>query len=286
MYLFSCFVPASDDVINIVTYGDNSVIEQYVERLQISYKHKFNKIDLEEHAIENSDGIYITIGEKALINIINQKIKKPILAVFIKKNSFHHIIKAAIHNNLAIGQVVNFNNIGAIYSDPPLKKQMELISYIFGESASIGVITSPITDFMQKEISRQAKTNKLSVEFISYNGKDNINKTINTLREQDVLLAIPDNLVWNTKTLKNIILSTYRNKQPIVGFSRSLVSAGSIGTYYSDLDHVVKETVDRIKIIKSRTPINFRLSPKYNALSTNKKVIRSLNLKQPTIKVL
>lgn len=272
---------SASNVINIITFGESSIKEQYVQRLKSVLLSRFNEIDIEKDKITKTEGIYIAIGSKALIQLLELKLQRPILTVFVKKSSFYHIIKGFEHQSLAQGQLVNLNHIGAIYSDPPIEKQIQLISEIFGAKASFGVVTSPITEFMQTEITHLANANNLSVEFVNYRSNDNINKIINSLKNQNVIFAIPDNLVWNSTTLKNIVLSTYRNEQPIVGFSRNLVKAGSIASSYSDLGDVVKETIDRVKLMDMTNPVTIRASAKYNSLVTNDNVLRSLNLKQP-----
>jgi len=280
-YFFTLNVNANNEAINIVTYGESSVKDQYIKALKAISLYKFNDIDLNKNKIEGSQGVYIAIGSKALTHLIDLKLKAPILTVFVKRNAFFHIIKSTEHEQLASGELANLNNIGAIYSDPPINKQLHLINEMFGKSASIGVITSPISSYIKKELSLMARSQNLSIKFVDYDPNDNINKTINSIKEQSVLLAVPDSLVWNSATLKNIVLSTYRNEQPIIGFSRSLVKAGSIATYYSNLDHIVLETIDRLKLMHEEPSINSRSSSKYNSLVTNDNVIRNFNLKQP-----
>lgn len=285
IFLIFCFfalsAKANVKAINIVTYGNNPVKEQYIETLKLASLYKFNEIDLTKHKIEGSQGVYIAIGAKALNHLIELELKAPILTVFVKRNSFYHTIQSAEHKSLANGKLADLNNIGAIYSDPSIEQQLDLIKGIFGVSASIGVITSQLSSFMKDELSLLVDNQNLSIKFVNYDPNDNINKTINSIKEQSVLLALPDSLVWNSTTLKNIVLSTYRNEQPIVGFSRSLVKAGSIATYYSDLDHIVLETVNRLKLMNEEQPINIRASSKYNFLVTNDNVLRSFNLKKP-----
>jgi hypothetical protein len=279
--LFTFETWAGNNVINIVTFGESTVKDLYVQDLRAALKNKINEIDIKKDTIVNPEGIFITIGAKSLIGLLELNIPLPTLSVFVKKSSFYHIIKTYEHKSLAQGFIVHTKNIGVIYSDPPLDKQVRLIREIFGNSASFGVVVSPITNYMQNEILLLAEENDISVKFVKYNAGININKTINSLKKQDVILAIPDQLIWNSSTLKNIVLSTYRNEQPIIGFSRNLVKAGAIATHFSDLDDVVKETVDRITLMNQKSPIIIRSSSKQTSLVTNDNVIRSLNLNKP-----
>jgi hypothetical protein len=268
------------ETINVITYGETSIKNQYVKKLKAKYPALYKEIDLQKDSITDNKGIFIVVGSMALNKIIELKISNPIIAVFVKESNFYHTLQSIKHKYLSKNEIISLENVGAIYSDPSLEKQIELIKKIFGSRSSFGVITSPITYFLQQSIQEIASKNDLSVKFVNFSKGENINKVINSLKNQEVVLAISDNLVWNSSTLKNIVLSTYRNEQPILGFSRNIVKAGAIATYYADMDSIVMETLDRIKDLKKNN-IGIRSPSKYNSLITNGNVLRSLSLKDP-----
>lgn len=266
--------------INILSDGNTDIKMKYLELLKQKFPAEYHDLNVLDKSINRRNGLFIAIGANALKKAIELKVQNPVIAVFIKQSNFYHTLKSIEHNNLSQGQYINLDNIGAIYSDPPISMQTKLIKEIFGVQASFGVITSPITKFLIPHIQKYADENNLSVKFINFTEGENINKVLNSLKEQNVLFAMPDELVWNSKTLKNIVLSTYRNDQPIIGFSRNLVKAGAIATYYTDLNGVVMETIDRINEFKVNAP-PIRTSSKHNSLVTNSSVLRSFGLKEP-----
>tara|TARA_B110000196_G_scaffold317808_1_gene331738 strand:- start:1473 stop:2339 length:867 start_codon:yes stop_codon:yes gene_type:complete len=272
--------PSLAVTINILSDSDTTIKTKYLDLLRQKYTAEYHDLNFLDKSINRREGLFIAIGTKALRKVIELKVNKPVIAIFIKQSNFYHTLKSIEHNNLSQGQYINLDNIGAIFSDPPISMQTKLIKEIFGAQASLGVITSPITSFLTPHIQKYADENQLSVEFINFTDGENINKVLNSLKDQDVLFAMPDKLVWNSKTLKNIVLSTYRNDQPIIGFSRNLVKAGAIATYYTDLNGVVMETIDRINEFKVNKPPT-RSSSKHNSLVTNSSVLRSFGLKEP-----
>ena len=60
----------------------------------------------------------------------------------------------------------------------------------------------------------------------------------NAVEENRVLLAISDPLVYNTHSVKNILLTAYRHRKPIVGYSDSFVQAGAIAAIYTSPEAV------------------------------------------------
>jgi putative tryptophan/tyrosine transport system substrate-binding protein len=71
--------------------------------------------------------------------------------------------------------------------------------------------------------------------------------------------------------------STYRRGQPMIGFSMSMVSAGTLAATYSSVDDTVAhlgEVVDAIESARTPEP----QYPKYWRVAINENVARSLNV--------
>ena len=67
---------------------------------------------------------------------------------------------------------------------------------------------------------------------------EDINRVLNQHRPAEVLLAMPDSAVYNTDNVRNILLSTYRHKQGVIGFSADMVKAGALATTYSEIEDI------------------------------------------------
>jgi ABC-type uncharacterized transport system substrate-binding protein len=102
----------------------------------------------------------------------------------------------------------------------------------------------------------------------------------------DVLLAQPDPSIYNKKTVLTVLLSSYRHNVPVFGYSAAFVRSGATAAIYSSPANIGLQVGD--EIVKFVTSNNRKLSPpgfpKYFSVNTNKKVIRSLNLKLPATK--
>lgn len=216
---------------------------------------------------------YIIVGRNALQEYINKGYKNKAIAIFIKKTTFHHLIESARHQSLAFGSEFNLSNISAIYSDPNPFNQLKLSKVISPIDTKVAVITTEKTHFLIDELNLIADKLDIELTFIEHERKDRINLALNKLSDIDSILAIPDNSVWNTKSLKNILLTTYRKDISIIGFSRTMVKAGSVVTSYSDINDIVSETM-LILMTMQLSPI--RKYPKQFNFDYNEKVSRSL----------
>jgi ABC-type uncharacterized transport system substrate-binding protein len=109
-------------------------------------------------------------------------------------------------------------------------------------------------------------------------GGEDLNRLLNQIAQTEVLLALPDSAVYNTENFRNILLSTYRHKQGVIGFSGDRVKAGALATTYSgieDIDAQVAEIASAYVAGGELAPPQF---PRYFRTIVNEGVARSLDV--------
>jgi len=138
--------------------------------------------------------------------------------------------------------------ISLLWSDPPLQRQLHLITSILPQAQRIGVLYSPDSEFLLPELREHATL--LGLEVVPQRW-DNItdSRPLQTLfRRSDVLLGLDDPQLYNPKTVKNLLLSSYGQQLPLIGPNAGFVRAGSLASTYSDqadwlavLDHLLDQ---------------------------------------------
>ena len=124
--------------------------------------------------------------------------------------------------------------VSLLWSDPPLERQLRLIASILPQARRIGVLYGAESEFLLPELRQQAAA--LELEIVPQRW-DNINdsRPLQTLfRNSDVLLGLDDPQLYNPKTAKNLLLSSYAQQLPLVGPNAGFVRAGSLASTYSD----------------------------------------------------
>ena len=228
----------------VLQNGETNISKNFVSELRsISKRKNIEIFDIKQQSLkDNSDkNTYIILGASALKEYLNKGIKSRAIVIFISKSVYYHTLKVFEHSQYLSGKEVDTSNITGIYSDPSPIRQIQLIKKYYPKSVTVGVILSPATAYIETEL-RQINLEKTKLKFAYKFKKSDINKTLNELKNVDVILAVKDKIIWNRKNIKNLILSTYRKEQPIFGYDKNLVKAGTMATTYSDISDISLET--------------------------------------------
>ena len=130
----------------------------------------------------------------------------------------------------------------AIYLDQPYKRQLALIAAALPEARSVAVLyTRPPGDI--NILRSLASGRKLNLHERAYTANFSLYSVLqDVLLSSNVLLALPEEEIYNTATIRNILLATYRNKVPLVGFSPAYVKAGALCAVYSTMPQIASQS--------------------------------------------
>jgi len=158
----------------------------------------------------------------------------------------------------------------AIYAEPAPADQLQLISLLYHRPARVAAIVADPRFF--------APVLNGAADLYPFAEGDDINRLLNRIAQTEVLLALPDGAVFNAENIRNILLSTYRHKQAVIGFSSDMVRAGALASTYSDIEDIdvqVAETVARFVATGVLPAPQF---PRYFRTVVNDGVARSLDV--------
>jgi len=267
---------AADKIITMVYKRHTQVVRQYYNLLNAEQsKYTINLKSL--NAVEkNRASLFIAIGFDSFSGLLKKQFNVPIVAVFISRQSYRKAIKG----------VDNLTKVSAIFSDPNPYDQIKLAKLLYKKSIDIAVLLSNETDFLRPEIARSANEMQTKVLFVNVDDAKNIYKTLSKVVTYDVLLAVPDAQIYNSESMRTILLTTYRHDQSLIGFSKGMVKAGALATTTVDVSDVAGETNRWLH----RYQKNHRLpepdySRKFNVY-VNKYVAESLSIYGDTEKII
>ncbi|MNP21437.1 ABC transporter substrate binding protein [compost metagenome] len=167
-------------------------------------------------------------------------------------------------------------HLSLLWSDAPLARQLHLTQQVLPQAMRVGVLYGRHSAFLLEELRKTAQN--LGLEIISQAWTDTTdNRAMQALLKQsDVLLGLDDPDVYNPKTAKTLLLSSYAGQRALIGPNAAFVKAGSLASTYSDQD----DWLDIIAGLLDRPPASWprSLYPARFKVASNPQVARSLGI--------
>ncbi len=169
----------------------------------------------------------------------------------------------------------------AIYLDQPISRQLRLIKAALPNRDALGVLLGPSSQDRLKPLQQAAREQKVGVSAEQVTTEEDIIPALKRLfTSADVLLALPDPLVFNKHTAQSLLLTSYRAQIPLIAYSKSYVSAGALAAVYSTPAQIGQQAAELlVRLMQAKTlTLPSPQYPKYFSVSVNYQVARSLGL--------
>lgn len=121
-----------------------------------------------------------------------------------------------------------------VYIDQPASRTLGLVEAVFMRAKRVGLVVSGENAEAVKQLQQEAARRHLSLNPEMVARPEDVAPALrNVLSESDVLLLVPDSLAIHAGNAQNVLLTTYRYRVPVVGFSQGLSKAGAVAAVYS-----------------------------------------------------
>ncbi|HET7923202.1 MAG TPA: hypothetical protein VFM15_10655 [Gammaproteobacteria bacterium] len=167
-----------------------------------------------------------------------------------------------------------------IYLDQPLSRCLALTRLVLPRAAEIGVLLGPVSAVEEPALRNAAQASHLKLRVANMApGADTPLPALATLLDRaDVLLALPDASVYNRYSLSPLLLTTFRYRIPVIGYSAALVHAGAIAGVYSTPEQIARQAAELVQ--KPVSPAR-GVYPRYFEVGLNPDVARALDIPLP-----
>lgn len=164
--------------------------------------------------------------------------------------------------------------------DQPAARQMALLRYAFPQMRRLGVLFGNDSQQYQQAFEKAASEQGLQLNAYKVDGEENLYPALQrVLEENDVLLAIPDAAVYNGRSIQNVLLASYRQRIPMMGFSPAYVRAGAMLALYSSPAQIGSQTARVVHSALSGVALQPVQVPTEFTVGVNANVARSLGFR-------
>ncbi|WP_353351402.1 ABC transporter substrate binding protein [Oceaniserpentilla sp. 4NH20-0058] len=209
---------------------------------------------------------WVTLGPNALTALMAQKgtNQAPVLSLFLSKAK-----QEVLRKQYPVGFTVLTNA-------PTIERQLALVKTMVPNANHIGVYRSTTYKIDEKSYDEIAATYGLKLHWAKL--KDPLDWDRNALKilnNVDLVLGIDDDALYNTTTIRSILMRLYRSGKALIGPDKGYVRAGAVASVYSGIRETLKAVANWIH---NGTAGKQTLNNPYFNVSVNAQVARSLNI--------
>jgi putative tryptophan/tyrosine transport system substrate-binding protein len=218
--------------------------------------------------------LVIAAGSAAQAAVIARPDRPPVLAVLAPRASFERQFSRA-------------GRVAALYLDHPEERQLALIAMLPAQPSSVAFVASPASGVSAQRLRSAAQRLDMRINEFPVTGERDAARAIQEATSQsEVLLAHPDPAVFNTQTIQSVLLTTYRARVPVVGFSSAYTRAGALMSLHSSAQQLAEQTADMARQALQSGLLPASQYPRDYEVSVNRQVARSLGIEVPAESVL
>ncbi len=225
--------------------------------------------------------LILAIGTKATREALKLTTDTPVLSTFIPRRTFHTLV----NRDKALKQRLQQGQLGALYLEQPFQRQLQLLALLKPNTKTVATIIGPSSKDERWPLEQAIALHNWDLALEQLDKNDNpIEKLTPLIANSDAFLAIPDKSVFNRSTAKWILLMTFRQRIPLIAYSKRYVDAGAIAAVFSTPQTIGNETallIEQWCSSKSKS-LPAPTYPNLFDISVNQGTARSLRMQLPS----
>jgi putative tryptophan/tyrosine transport system substrate-binding protein len=212
--------------------------------------------------------VIIAIGSEALQWLMAERPEVPVISTMILRR-------------VPVPSTPAFNSAATISLDVPIADLISRIKQLFPQKTRLGIIRSPLLSASSlSDWQLRAQQHGFTIRVAESSGPEQLLSALLSLKGQaDFVWCLPDGLLYNSATLKPLILASIDNRLPLIGFSESFARAGAALAVYADFRDIGLQTGEAARQILENQPVHPTEGPRRLKVTVNQSVLRLLGLR-------
>lgn len=198
--------------------------------------------------------------------------RHPVLSVLVPSSAF----------NALPASVRSGRRMSALFLDQPLQRQLDLIKVVLPAATTLGVVFGPSTQGQFEALRTIVASRGLAlVREVAMRDTELYPALQSVLSASDVFLPLPDPQIINVATAQNVLLTSFRFRVPVVGYSSAYVRAGALAAVHSTTRQIGQEAAQIARQVLRTTLLPPAKYPRYFSVAVNRQLAASLGLDPP-----
>ena len=216
--------------------------------------------------------LIVTVGANATRLVLEHAdLRTPVLAILLPRTTFEALQRSA--------RTAHGRRATAVFLDQPLPRQLDLIRIALPKAQRIGTITGAEGGVEPERLRALAESRQLTLKAEGVERETELYPALErALADADAFLAIPDARVINSATAQNVLLTSFRLRVPVVGYSAAYVRAGALLAVYSSPAQIGTEAGELARAAARGVALGAPKYPRYFSVAVNQQVARALGL--------
>jgi putative ABC transport system substrate-binding protein len=228
------YVEASDRIAVLVSFSGGPV-DETLGGFQAYLRKQGISVNYDSYFLEAS-------SDKTALSLQKVKRSKPNLIFTLGSRATEESIKECADIPIIAGMISReaplkkTDNGTGVFLEFPVETQLKWLQRFLPNARNVGVIYNykENHEWIENAVGI-GKDLALNIEAREIRSPEDLPNALNVLaRTVDVLWGVPDNIVLNSQTVKQVLLSSFRNSIPFIGLSSTWVKAGALYSLEGD----------------------------------------------------
>lgn len=220
-------------------------------------------------------GMVVAVGMKATEAALSG-FDVPVLGVMIHQAGYESLLEGLPARKAG-------KETSALYLNQPWERQLDFLQAVLPTRLRIGLLHSADTHLELASLRRSFTERGLTLTAQPVRSPELLfNALDELLNGTDVLLSIPDNAIYNASNVRNILLTSYRHKVPLIGISQAYVNAGALCAIFSTPEQLAEQTGATLVSFARTGRLPEPQYPASYSIALNHQVARSLGIYLPS----
>lgn len=263
--------------VNLVLSDSSTPYRQFAESFDKALAAKKSDVAVVESSdLGNSHAdLIVAVGMKASELAVAQN-GTPVLAVMIPETGYQELLSQSTRQ-------IPTRSISAIYLNQPWDRQLDFLRAALPERRRVGLLYSPGAHIDVEGLRRLIAKRGDSLVAVTVPSNEKLFAGLeNVFESSDLLLAVPDNAIYNSNSIRNILLASYRRGIPLIGLSQSYVNAGALGAVFSTAEQIAGQASETVIAFSQTRRLPGPQYPAEFIIGVNPQVARSLGIELPS----